>query len=58
MRWRSVGFLSGLLLGPLLAFSEAPQAQPLLRYAERLFARPGFRRSLSEAELALRESLP
>ncbi|MCU0760494.1 MAG: glutathione S-transferase N-terminal domain-containing protein [Steroidobacteraceae bacterium] len=34
----------------------APQAQPIMRYAERVFSRPGFRASLSAAEHGMRAS--
>jgi RNA polymerase-associated protein len=32
----------------------APQAQPIMRYAQLVFSRPGFRASLSAAELGMR----
>ena len=32
----------------------APQAQPIMRYAQLVFSRPGFRASLSQAEQAMR----
>ena len=31
-----------------------PQAQPILKYAELVFSRPGFRESLSDAEQEMR----
>ncbi|MDQ3731829.1 MAG: glutathione S-transferase C-terminal domain-containing protein, partial [Pseudomonadota bacterium] len=44
------------ILWRLLSFGIQlpPEARPIMRYADRLFVRPSFRESLSEAELELR----
>jgi RNA polymerase-associated protein len=39
---------------PLYEIDLPPQAQPIIQYAAHVFARPGFRESLSEAEREMR----
>ena len=63
--WLAAGALGCMLLGNLLqpagalqgpgsAPQQPSQAQPILKYAELVFSRPGFRESLSDAEQEMR----